>query len=49
MVHNLGRWTGRIDLGEQHDEWAEGRLYLTFTDDTATETLPSSNILEAAA
>ena len=36
-------------LAEQHDEWAEGRRYLTFTDDTATETLPSSNMPEAAA
>ena len=36
-------------LAEQHDEWAESRRYLTFTDDLATETLPSSNILEAAA
>ena len=36
-------------LTEQHDEWAEGRRYLTFTDDLATETLPASNILEAAA
>ena len=36
-------------LAEQHDEWAEGRRYLTFTDDLATETPPASNILEAAA
>ena len=36
-------------LAEQHDEWAEGRRYLTFTDDLDTETLPTSNILEAAA
>ena len=36
-------------LAEQHDEWAEGRRYLTFTDDLAAETLPASNILEAAA
>ena len=36
-------------LAEQHDEWAEGRRYLTFTDDLDTETLPASNVLEAAA
>jgi len=36
-------------LAEQHDEWAEGRRYLTFTVDLDTETLPASNILEAAA
>ena len=36
-------------LAEQHDEWAEGRRYLTFTNDLAAETLPASNILEAAA
>ena len=36
-------------LAEQHDEWAEGRRYLTFTDDFDTETLPASNILEPAA
>ena len=36
-------------LAEQHDEWAEGRRYLTFTRDLATEALPASNILEAAA
>ena len=36
-------------LAEQHDEWAEGRRYLTFTDGLDAETLPSSNILEAAA
>ena len=36
-------------LAEQHDEWAEGRRYLTFTDDLDTETLPVSNVLEAAA
>ena len=36
-------------LAEQHDEWAEGRRYLTFTDDLDTETLPAGNVLEAAA
>ena len=36
-------------LAERHDEWVEGRRYLTFTDDLATETPPASNILEAAA
>ena len=35
-------------LAEQHHEWAEGRRYLTFADELDTETLPSSNILEAA-
>ena len=34
---------------ELHDEWAEGRRYLTFTDDLDTETFPTTNILEAAA
>ena len=36
-------------LAEQHDEWAEARRYLTFTDDLDAEALPSSNVLEAAA
>ena len=36
-------------LAEQHDEWAEGRRYLTFTDDIDAQTLPVSNVLEAAA
>ena len=36
-------------LAEQHDQWLEGRRYLTFTDDLDPETLPTSNILEAAA
>ena len=36
-------------LAEQHDEWAEGRRYLTFANDLDTETLPASNLLEAAA
>ena len=36
-------------LAEQHDEWAEGLRYLTFTDDIDTGTLPASNVLEAAA
>ena len=36
-------------LAEQRDEWAEGRRYLTFTDDLDAETLPASDILEAAA
>ncbi len=34
---------------EQHDEWAEGRRYLTFVQDLHTEAIPASNILEAAA
>ena len=35
-------------LTEQHDEWAEGRRYLTFTDNLAAETLPANNVLVAA-
>ena len=34
-------------LAGQPDEWAEGRRYLTFTDDLDSETLPAGNILEA--
>jgi hypothetical protein len=36
-------------LAEQHDEWAEDRRYLTLANDIDVETLPASNILEAAA
>ena len=36
-------------LAEQYDEWAEGRRYFTFPNDTAADTLSVSNILEAAA
>ena len=36
-------------LAEQRDECAEGRRYLAFTDDLDAETLPASDILEAAA
>ena len=36
-------------LAEQHDEWAEGRRYLTCTRDVDTEALPTSHLLEAAA
>jgi len=36
-------------LAEQHDEWAEGRRYLTFVEDLHTEAIPASNVLEAAA
>ena len=36
-------------LAEQHDEWAEGRRYLTFADDLDAETFPATNVLEAAA
>ena len=36
-------------LAEQHDEWSEGRPYLTFTDRLDTETLPAGNVLVAAA
>lgn len=38
-----------VVLAEQHDEWAEGRRYLTFNDDLDAETTPATNILEAAA
>ena len=36
-------------LAEQHDEWAEGRRYLTFANGLDAETLPASNVLEAVA
>ena len=36
-------------LAEPHDEWAEGRCYLTFANDLDAETLPASNVLEPAA
>ena len=36
-------------LAEQHDEWAEGRRYLTLTNDLDDDTLSVSHILEAAA
>ena len=36
-------------LAEQHDEWAEGRRYLTFTNDLDADILSVTNILEAAA
>ena len=36
-------------LAEQHDEWAEGRRYLTVVEDLQTEAIPASNILEPAA
>ena len=34
---------------EQHDEWAEGRRYLTFADHLEAEIQPADSILEAAA
>ena len=36
-------------LAEQHDEWAEGRRYLTFNKDVDAEALPTTHLLEAAA
>ena len=36
-------------LAEQHDEWAEGRCYLTIANDLDAETLSANNILEPAA
>ena len=36
-------------LAEQHDEWAEGRRYLTFVEDLHTEAIPASSILKPAA
>ncbi len=36
-------------LAEQHDEWAEGRRYLTISNDINAEAMPVTNILEAAA
>ena len=37
----LGGWWARC-WPSRHDEWAEGRRYLAFTDDLDTETLPSN-------
>lgn len=36
-------------LAEQHDEWAEGRRYLTFSKNGDAEALPTTHLLEAAA
>ena len=36
-------------LAEQHDDWAEGRRYLTISNDINAEAMPVTNILEAAA
>ena len=36
-------------LAEQHDEWAEGRRYLTIANDPEPQALPATHILEAAA
>ena len=36
-------------LAGQHDEWAEGRRYLTFTNDPDADILSVNNILEASA
>ena len=36
-------------LAEQHDEWAEARRYLTIPSVVGNETLPTPNMLDAAA
>ena len=36
-------------LAKQHDEWAEGRRYLTIHNAAGNEASPEPNILEAAA
>ena len=36
-------------LAEQHDEWAEGRRYLTIPNSVGNGALPEPNMLEAAA
>ncbi len=38
-----------VVLAEHHDEWAEGRRYLTIANDTEPQALPATHILEAAA
>ena len=36
-------------LAEQHDEWAEGRRYLTIPNAVGNEAPPTPNMLDAAA
>ena len=38
-----------VQLAEQHDEWAQGRRYLTRANNLIAEKLPTSTILHAAA